>query len=79
MCSYGRGGGKHGFELSNLLGYQPDSGMLAVNKGPDSIAQVAQQMPSVGHLDRARRTLPRTVCIGAGPVACHHLDPGMLA
>ena len=25
------------------------------------------------------RTLPRTVRVGAGPVASHHLDPGMLA
>ncbi len=53
--------------------------MLAINNGADGIAEVAQQMPAVCHLDRVRRTLAHAVRIGAGPVARDDLDPGVPA
>jgi hypothetical protein len=36
-------------------------------------------VPPIRHLDRFRRTLAHTVCVGAGAVARDHRDAGMLA
>ena len=78
-CDRGHGDDGRGCLFPDLLGRQPDRRMLAVHKGLNSITEVAQQMPAVRDLNRTRCTLPRTVRVGAGPVACHHLDPGVLA
>jgi len=51
---------------------------MAVNHGANGIAEVAQEVPAIGHLDRVRRTLTDPVCIGARTVAGDDLNSGML-
>ena len=53
--------------------------MVAIDNGTDGIAEIAQQMPAIGYLDRFRRALPDPVRVGTGAVACDDLDAGMLA
>lgn len=52
---------------------------MPVSKRVDGVAQVAQQMPAVGHLESIRRALAGAVSIGTGPVARDHLHAGVLA
>ncbi len=67
-----RGGWLH------LLGGAVEIAVVAVDHGTDGIAEIAQQVPAVGHLDRLRRALADPVGIGAGTVTRDDLDPGML-
>jgi len=64
--------------FAGLLRRTADGAMVAVDHGADGIAEVAQQVPAVGDLDRIRRTLAHAVRVGAGSVARDDLDPGVL-
>jgi hypothetical protein len=44
-----------------------------------SLTQVAQEVPSIGHLDRLRRSLPDSFCIGAGAVPADNLHARVCA
>ena len=61
-----------------LLGSALDGAMMAIDHGADGVAEVAQQVPPAGHLNRTGRTLADAVCIGARTVASDDLDPGVL-
>ena len=63
----------------SLLGGALDGAVVPVDDGTDGIAEVTQQVPAIGHLDRFRRALTNSVRVGTGAVACDHLDAGMLA
>lgn len=67
--------GRHGASLVGHGRQPPQPAMRAGQPTLDGLAQVGQQMPSVGHLDRGGRA----DCDGAGilrrAVACDHLDP----
>ena len=52
--------------------------MVAVDHSTDGIAEIAQQMPAVRHLDRLRRALANPVGIGTGTVSRNDLDSRML-
>src|ERR1035437_846635 len=43
------------------------------------LAQVMQEVPAIGHLDRLRRSLPRRFGIGTGPVATNNFSSWMRA
>lgn len=45
----------------------------------DGIAEIAEQVPSVGDLDDARRTLTNAVSINAGSIARNDLDARLIA
>ena len=52
--------------------------MVAINDGPNGIAEVAQQVPTVGHLDRLLRALPNSIGVGTSTVARDNFNSGML-
>ena len=62
----------------HLLGGAAEITVVAINDGADSIAEIAQQVPAVRHLDRFRRALADTVGVGTSTVARDNLNPGML-
>jgi len=64
--------------FTDLPGGTPDHGMLAIDNGAHRVTEVAQQVPPIGDLYRIRCALARAVRIGAGPVVCDDLDPGVL-
>jgi len=70
--------GRRALLFAGLLRRTADGGMMAAGHGADGIAEVAQQVPAVRHLDRIRRALAHAVRVGAGPVARDDLDPGVL-
>ena len=61
-----------------LFGGAVQLAVVTVDHGPDGIAEIAQQVPAVRHLDRLRCALADPVGVGAGTVARDDLDPGML-
>lgn len=63
--------------MLHLLGSTAEIAMVPIEDGPDGIAEVAQQTPAVGHLDRVRRALADAVSIGTRTVAGDDLGPGM--
>ena len=63
---------------ANLLGGTAEITVVAIDDGADSIAEIAQQVPSVGYLDRFRRALADPIGVGTSTVARDYLDPGML-
>ncbi len=71
--------GKPGWLLADVPGSAPDGRMMAIDDGADGFAEIAQEMPAVRDLDRVGGALAHAVRVGAGPVACDDLDPGMLA
>src|SRR5690349_10163595 len=52
---------------------------MTIDGGPHRVAEVAEQMPSVGGLARRRRTLTGAVGIKTAPVTDNDLDAGVLA
>ena len=52
--------------------------MMSVDQGANGVAEVAQQAPPIGHLERVRGTLTDAVCIRARTVSGDDLDPGVL-
>ncbi len=52
---------------------------MPLNEGPDSIAEVAQQVPAIRRLDCTGRALPDPVRVGACPVPRHDLHARVLA
>ncbi len=55
-----------------------DGAVVPIDDGTNGVAEIAKQVPSIGHLDRFRRALTNPVRVGAGTVACDHLDARML-
>ena len=53
----------------DLPGRTSDGGMVSVDDGPDRLAEVPQEMPPIGYLDRSGCTLTDTIGIGAGTVS----------
>ena len=51
----------------------------AIDNGADGVAEVVQQVPAVSNLNGVWGALAHPVGVGAGTVACDHLDAGMLA
>ena len=52
--------------------------MMTVESGAHGIAQIAQQVEAVGHLDRLRSAGANAVGKGTGPVAGDDLDARMI-
>ena len=50
---------------------------MSVKDACQGVAEIAQQMPPIGNLDRIRSTGPHAVGIVAGPIAGDDLDAGM--
>ena len=51
--------------------------MVAIESVAHGIAEIAQQVEPVGHLDRLRSTGANAVGVGAGAVTGHDLDTGV--
>lgn len=51
---------------------------MAVDDALEDVAQIAQEMPSVGDLNGLRGTASRALGIAAGPITGDHLDAGVL-
>ena len=69
---------RRGSWLVHLLGGTVEIAVVAVDDGTDGIAEVAQQMPAIRHLDRLRRALAYSVGVGASTFTRDDLYPGML-
>ena len=54
-----------------------DLAVVSVEHRLQGIGTVAQEMPTVGDLERLRCALPDAVGIGASPIAGHDLDRGI--
>ena len=65
--------------LVELLGGTLDRAMMSVDHGANGVAEVAQQVPAIRHLDRIRCTLADPVRVGPRSVTRHDFDAGMLA
>lgn len=63
--------------LHYLQGDPAHRRMVALNRGMNGVAEVAQQVPPVGDLYRIGRTLPDAVGVDAGPVAGDHRHAGI--
>ena len=59
---------------SDVLRGATGGSIVPVTKGLNGLAQVAEQMPSIGDLDRAWGTLTYAVGIGAGTIAGDDFD-----
>ena len=58
----------------DMLGGTVGCGSMPVTQGLDSLAEVAEQVPSIGDLDGIRGTLPDAIGVGAGMIAGDDLD-----
>lgn len=71
-----------GFRLdrlsSELPGGPPDLTVTAIDDGTHGVAEIAQEVPPVGHLNRIGSALPDPVGIGAGAVPGDDFDAGTL-
>ena len=77
---YGWGiSGRLGRLFINLLGGALDDAVVAIDNGTDGIAEITKQVPAIRYLNRFRRSLTDPVRVGAGVVACDHLDAGTLS
>ena len=61
-----------------LLGGMLNGAMMSVDYGANGVAEIAQQMPSIGHLNYVGGTLANAVCIGARTVTGDNLNPWVL-
>lgn len=58
--------------------HAPNIGVAAASNSLNGLAQIAQQMPPVTHLNRIWRPLTDAARVGTGTIAGDNLDPGML-
>ncbi len=54
-----------------------ERGVVSCQQALEHVAQVGEQVPAIGHLDRARRALARTVGIGPAAIAADNLGTGV--
>ena len=61
-----------------MLGGANRGGSVSVGDVLDGVAEIAEQMPSIGHLDGVRRALPDSVGVRAGTITGDDLDTGTI-
>lgn len=59
------------------LGGGPQVPLVTGEQLTQRIAEIAQEMPPIRHLDRIRRALANAVGVGSRPIAGDDLDPGV--
>ncbi len=61
-----------------MLGRAANGGAVTLTKGLDSLAEIAQQVPSIRDLDGVRGTLANTIAVGSSTIAGDNLNAWMV-